>query len=538
MCCGNSSPPRSLYPAYGCGSSSGEWLRTLRSFFRHGSRKINDLGSAIFLSYSSPQASIVERIELALQQAGHSTFRDRSELAPGEAFNARIREAVLACDLLIFLISPESVAAGRYTLTELKFAQDKWPNPSGHVLPVVLAPTPIDTVPEYLRAVTFLQPRGDIAAEVVAEAERLLAPWYWRLRRPRALATMLIIAVLLAGAAWLGNAQWEEARDRDRQATRILEETQDRNRLVTQMLQAGALQQTSGNYASAWDTYARAHVVDLHDQRIIDAQQALAMDWLRNIRGSQLPGGFKAIVEKVEPVLSVGAVSGTGQQAADMMAHLGWADFLLSREGAIGLTPVQHYRKAIELDPNNVYAWAMWGFHSLQNDHSLAVAKEHFARALASGREREYVRHMQFAALLWSGRSEPQLEAIRVANEIRVIKERMPVGLPERPDASRLWDIYYAALINVNRIFRQQFLAALPAADHLATFRWLYPQDKFPRDMYLYHFVLAQLYEAAGERAAASASYRSTLDSLAAMGVKDGSRLLDKTKEALLRLGR
>ena len=83
---------------------------------------------------------------------------------------------------------------------------------------------------------------------------------------------------------------------------------------------------------------------------------------------------------------------------------------------------------------------------------------------------------------------------------------------------------------------RQQFLAALPAADHLATFRWLYPQDKFPKDMYLYHFVIAQLYEAAGERAAAAAAYRSTRDSLAAIGIKNG-RVPDQTKEALLRLG-
>ena len=480
------------------------------------------MGSSIFLSYSSAQGKIAERIELALQQAGHDVFRDRSELAPGEAFNARIRDAVESSDLLLFLISSESVAAGRYTLTELKFAQDKWPNPSGHVLPVMVEPTPIDTIPEYLRAVTFLQPRGDIAAEVVAEAQRLLAPWYRRLRRPRALSAVLIVATLLAGAAWLGNARWMETRERNSQ--------------VTQALQAGTLQQTSGNYASAWDTYERARATNAHDPRIIEAQQRLAMEWLRNIRGSQLPGGFKAIVEKVEPVLSAGAVSGTGQRVADMMAHLGWADFLRSREDVGGLDPTQHYRKAIEFDPENVYAWTMWGFHSLQNDHSLTEAKDKFAKALASGREREYVRHMQFAALLWYQDPVLELETIRVANDIRAGNESMPVGLPDRPDASRLWNIYYDALINGSN--KRQFLAGLPAANHVATFRWLYPQDKFPKDMYLYHFVIAQLYEAAGDSAAASAAYRSTRDSLAAIGIKDGRGIPDQTKEALLRLGR
>ena len=484
--------------------------------------KTNDIGSMIFLSYSSAQANIAERIELALQEAGYSAFRDRSDLAPGEAFNTRIRAAVEASDLLVFLISPESVTNGRYTLTELKFAQEKWQHPSGHVLPVLVAPTPLDSIPEYLRAVTFLQPRGEIAAEVVAEVERLLAPWYRHLRRPRSLVAVLLVAILLTGTAWLGGSRWMEARARDRQ--------------VTQILDAGAMQSTSGNYAAAWDSYGRAHALDLRNRQVIEAQQRLAMEWLRNIRGSQLPGGFKAIVERVEPVLSAGAASGTEQRAADMMAHLGWADFLLSREGVGGLDPVQHYRKAIELDPTNVYAWTMWGFHALQNDHSLAEAKERFAKALASGREREYVRHMQFAALLWSHDVVFEYEAIRVANDIRVGNERMPVGLPDRSDAYRLWDIYYDALINGHG--KQQFLATLPAAEHLATFRWLYPADKFPKDMYLYHFVIAQLYEAAGERAAASASYRSTQDLLAGMGIKDGRGVPDQTKEALLRLAR
>ena len=143
---------------------------------------------------------------------------------------------------------------------------------------------------------------------------------------------------------------------------------------------------------------------------------------------------------------------------------------------------------------------------------------------------------MQFAALLWYQDPVLELETIRVANDIRAGNESMPVGLPDRPDASRLWNIYYDALINGSN--KRQFLAGLPAADHVATFRWLYPQDKFPKDMYLYHFVIAQLYEAAGDSAAASAAYRSTRDSLAAIGIKDGRGIPDQTKEALLRLGR
>src|SRR6267143_1158251 len=91
----------------------------------------------VFLSYSSEQGEAATRIELSLKEDGHAVFRDRSSLPPGESFDARIRAAVEECDLFIFLISRESISQGRYTLTELKFAGEKWGNPAGHVLPVL-----------------------------------------------------------------------------------------------------------------------------------------------------------------------------------------------------------------------------------------------------------------------------------------------------------------------------------------------------------------------------------------------------------------
>ena len=64
----------------------------------------------IFLSYSSPQSEVAKRIELSLEEEGHSVFRDRSDLPPGESFDARIRKAIEESDLFIFLISRESLS--------------------------------------------------------------------------------------------------------------------------------------------------------------------------------------------------------------------------------------------------------------------------------------------------------------------------------------------------------------------------------------------------------------------------------------------
>src|ERR1041384_7348944 len=96
----------------------------------------------IFLSFASEQQAEAEPILLALRDRGYDVFFSHDDLPRGSSFDLRIKKAIEASDLLIFLVSPEAVTKGRYTLTELAFARDKWANPSGHVLPVLVAPTP------------------------------------------------------------------------------------------------------------------------------------------------------------------------------------------------------------------------------------------------------------------------------------------------------------------------------------------------------------------------------------------------------------
>ena len=123
----------------------------------------------IFLSYASEQADIAEEIELALLGASHDVFRDRSSLNAGREYDATILQQINTSDLMIFLVSPESISAGSYARTELKFARQKWSHPSHRVLPIKVAPIDLRSVPRYLRAVTIMQPVGNVAAEVVAE---------------------------------------------------------------------------------------------------------------------------------------------------------------------------------------------------------------------------------------------------------------------------------------------------------------------------------------------------------------------------------
>jgi len=150
----------------------------------------------IFLSYASEDRPRAEEVALALQANGHELFFDRTELEGGEAFHRVIREQIATADRLVFLISPDSMAAGSYCLTELRMARERWPHPRGRVLPVMLEPTPMERVPAYLRSVTILEPEGNVAAEVAA-----------RLPGRRLGAGVLVAAalavVLAAAGIWL-----------------------------------------------------------------------------------------------------------------------------------------------------------------------------------------------------------------------------------------------------------------------------------------------------------------------------------------------
>lgn len=122
----------------------------------------------IFLSYASEDKSIAEPVAFALRNRGHRVFLDRDDLPEGGEYDARIERAVEQSDYMIFLISPSSVRRGRFTLTELEFARQKWRSADGNVMPVMVTETPLIEIPSYLKSVTILEPRGNIAAEVAS----------------------------------------------------------------------------------------------------------------------------------------------------------------------------------------------------------------------------------------------------------------------------------------------------------------------------------------------------------------------------------
>jgi hypothetical protein len=128
----------------------------------------------IFLSFPSELESQADSIAQSLRNCDYDVFFSHDDLPPGDSFDARVESAIESSDFMVFLISPASVTRGRYTLTEMAFARSKWPNPSNRVLPVMITATSLDLVPNYLKAVTILQPEGNTAAETRAAVDRMV----------------------------------------------------------------------------------------------------------------------------------------------------------------------------------------------------------------------------------------------------------------------------------------------------------------------------------------------------------------------------
>ena len=281
----------------------------------------------------------------------------------------------------------------------------------------------------------------------------------------------------------------------------VLDRLETRRKIDT-LISSESVQLQGHDYESAWRSLEQASQADPGSARVHAAQEVLAMEWLENIHARKNES-FSDIAEKLEPVLTRGVgASQSKRQQADLLAHVGWSYFLRSREGQFGLDPAGAYAEAVKKDPNNPYAQAMWGHWILWNRGPLADAEQHFSSALASNRQRAFVRQLQLAALMNGGESY-EGEIIRVANAIR--KEQ---GVPDPETQHEVFPIYYFKLLHPNAA-TTRFINAVPPTEHVATFRWLF--DGYALDesnSRLRSYYLSVLEEAAGQRDEALAGYR------------------------------
>lgn len=298
------------------------------------------------------------------------------------------------------------------------------------------------------------------------------------------------------------------------QGTGVVQDFRIHHKEFREAMQAGEQAENRRDYRAAFDSFKHATDLDPIDRKAQDRQTEAAMLWLEDfdpIPDTSIaddPAEDRSVVDVANlalPVFDKALARARGPAAADILAHVGWANFLRYREGVReGVTVEENFRQALEKDHANVYAHAMWGFWILWHGGDLDAANQQFSAALATGRKKGYVRDLQLAALVHRHNGETDADELRVANEMR--KNGEPIS--DRQCHDILDDTIGDRLDEHQRLVA--ILSVLPAQEMQATFDWLNAGKITSTDEKQAYspFIAANLLEIAGDRAGALTIYR------------------------------
>jgi tetratricopeptide (TPR) repeat protein len=231
-------------------------------------------------------------------------------------------------------------------------------------------------------------------------------------------------------------------------------------------------QRRRNQFDEALTTLARARELAPSSATVREAQGDVAMEWIRNARVQNEKTSFGDAIKPALAVVDAALPSATGVRRADLLAHQGWATFLLWRDGDRRLNPGETYREALSIDPGNPYANAMLAHWRLFQDHDdVATAVRLFDTAVRAGRALDTVRTLQWAA--YGNASNPKADAERVclADAMRRAGERVNMG-----QAQALWGPYYFATPPSREAEREALLDALPPDEHISTIEWAFEE--------------------------------------------------------------
>jgi hypothetical protein len=240
------------------------------------------------------------------------------------------------------------------------------------------------------------------------------------------------------------------------------------------LLSAASVQLGAHDYAGAWRSLQEAGQLKPPPPGLNRCVEDAAMTWLRNMSVPE-PHTFTEFVDPLVAALASSVTDERGQLEADIQAHLGWAYFLKGRDDfSLQDRAEPFYRTAVQHDAQNPFAHAMWGHLMLWNRKPLPGALEHFNAALASGRERRFVREFQIAGLgmVLSSNDDAAVEMLRVFDQMRKLGEPPP----EWQRSSIVHELYDRP---AGRMSTGRMQHVLSPQDHLATFLWLNDGGEF-----------------------------------------------------------
>jgi len=303
------------------------------------------------------------------------------------------------------------------------------------------------------------------------------------------------------------------------------------------MLATAQRQEELGEYSAAMDTLDQILKADPGDPQALHTRLDVAMAWIEEIRTpriglDEVAPRARVIFDRLTPVLENALSTAQGYRAADVVAHLGWLNFLKERiTGQSGIIE-SHLREALRMDPENVYANAMLGEWLLVPPANLEEAKTHFAAALKTGKAKRFVRDCQLEGMIYNDEPGVRAELIRVANEMR--KDNDPIS---DDDKSRIHG-NFSMTIGSNAELKE-VVSAAPPDEVWSTYEWTHPQTTQAAisDDWERRFIRANLDEVSGKRAEALQEYRSLETEMKARQ-ETSPYVLKRVRDAIQRLSR
>ncbi len=295
------------------------------------------------------------------------------------------------------------------------------------------------------------------------------------------------------------------------QATGVLQNFRIHHREFWEAMKIGEQAEQRQDYPAAFASFKHASELDPIDRKAREQETKAAMLWLETAHSAE-SRSFTDTANQLLPVLDASLANARGTAAADILAHIAWANFLRYRDGAReGVNVDESLKRALSIDKSNPYAHAFSGFWILWQGGSVDAANEHFAAALASGRERAYVRELQFHALSGSHKDEADMALLYLANDMRKNGEAM--SMLER--ARVLQNVFGIRVENHNQLVA--VLSLLTPEETQATFDWLNSEETngWIENWAFRPFIEANLHEITGNRAQALSEYRKLQKDLA-----------------------
>lgn len=475
-------------------------------------------------------------------------FLDIDTIQPGADFTAVLRTSLEQTAAVLVVIGPRWIGArsaggsrrlddpGDFVRLEVETALGR----GIPVVPVLVQGAHLPRADELPASLAPLVKRQVVVldhAEFHADAERLCdrmmsvmtagtgrPPW-WRTWRAAA------VAAVLAGMLGYAGYRFQRADGSTPQATGGGAPSPGQARRVEQLIAEAASQRQREQFAEALATLARARELAPASDPVRQLQEDVAMAWLRHAR---VESGTSSYAEAIKPALAVidaALPAATGTRRADLLAHTGWASFLLWRDGKRDLNPAGWYEQAVALDPSNPYATAMHAHWILFRGHDVPRAVALFETAARSRRAPDVVRSLQWSAYRNANDPAADVQLVKLADAIRRAGGRLGAA-----EAQTLWAPYYASARSGRNEQRRLLLDAVPADDHIATVTWAFEEyaQADPSRRLTVRYYVALLHARAGRVDRAAGDLRGLLKDLGG----SGGSLSDAVQAALTDLQR